>query len=59
MKVSRRAELEKPETHQRATLLITFRSKNPENAVYNETVQTMNRVGWITHDIDTYIAIRT
>lgn len=59
MKVSRRAELEMPETDQRATLLITFRSKNPEAPVYNEAVQTMTRSGWVTHDIDAQISVRT
>jgi len=59
MKVTRRAELEMPEQPQRATLLLTFRGANLDHPVYNETILAMNRVGWVTHNIDEHIRIRT
>ncbi|MBL4753726.1 MAG: S8 family peptidase [Flavobacteriales bacterium] len=59
MKVTRRAELETPDQPQRATLLLTIRAKTADQPVYNETIQAMNQVGWITHNIDQHIEIRT
>ena len=58
MKVTRRAEQEMPDHPQRATLLLTIRSQASDK-VYNETIQTMNQIGWITHNIDQHIEIRT
>lgn len=59
MKATRRAELETPDQPQRATLLLTIRAKSADQPVYNETIQAMNQIGWITHNIDQHIQIRT
>lgn len=59
MSVLRRAEMETPDTPQRACLILSLRSLDPSQPVYNETVQKMNQLGWIAIDIDQHVRIRS
>ncbi len=58
MKVTRRAELQIPDTPQRATLLLTIRGNTPELPVYDQTIRAMNQAGWIAADIDNHIRVQ-
>ncbi|WP_444893294.1 S8 family anti-phage peptidase IteS [Microbulbifer sp. TRSA001] len=58
MKVTRRAEDERPRYPQKATLVLSFRSLDPELPVYNQAIQKLNQAGWITHDIDAHLRIK-
>lgn len=58
LQVQRRAEEPMPDTRQMASLIISLRSLNPEQPIYNEAVQAMNKSGWIAEDIDLNIRIR-
>ncbi|WP_108653110.1 S8 family anti-phage peptidase IteS [Dongshaea marina] len=53
-----RAEMGIPDVPQRATLILSLRGLDPEQPVYNETIQKMNQMGWITHDIDQHVRLR-
>lgn len=57
--VLRRAEQEKPEVPQRVTLVLSLRGLDPSQPVYNETIQKMNQLGWVTYDIDQHVRIRS
>ena len=58
MKVTRRAEESNPGYPQRATLLLTLRSQDPDSQVYNETIVKMDQAGWLAHDIDQHLRVK-
>lgn len=58
MKVERRAEEIVPEHPQKATLVLSIRSKDSSHPVYNQTVKKINSLGWITHNIDEHIHLK-
>lgn len=58
MKVTRRAELIKPDYPQRATLLLTIRSTDSGQPVYNETIKLLNQSGWVMNDINQHVRIK-
>lgn len=58
MDVMRRAEEALPHAPQRATLVLSLRGLDPTQPVYNETVQKLNQMGWVSEDIDHHIRIQ-
>ncbi|MFJ0304723.1 S8 family peptidase [Acinetobacter baumannii] len=58
MKVMRRAEEEKPNNAQNATLVLTIRALDPKLPVYNEMIQELRSLGWVTQPIDNHLRLR-
>lgn len=58
LSVLRRAEMAIPEAPQRATLVLSLRGLESNQPVYNETIQKINQLGWVTVDIDQHIRIQ-
>ncbi len=57
--VLRRAEMEMPDKPQRAILVLSLRGLDPTQPVYNETIQKINQMGWVTYDIDQHVRVRS
>lgn len=58
MKVMRRAEEDKPDHAQNATLVLTIRALDDKLPVYNETFQQLRKLGWVVQPIDNHLRLR-
>ena len=54
----RRAEEDKPDHAQNATLVLTIRALDDKLPVYNETFQQLRKLGWVVQPIDNHLRLR-